>query len=99
MTKWERALGPCFCGRCSKWIPRDERIIVFTFPALAAGRTVRVRKIRCTACAGDAPPDLPAVVERQHPTAGMASVRALARAVPRDWKTRSANEREPGEDG
>ena len=51
MTNWERASALCFCGRCGTWIRRGDRLAVMTFPALAAGRTVRVRKIRCVACA------------------------------------------------
>jgi len=51
MKTWERASALCFCGRCGRWIRRGDRLAVFTFPALAAGRTIRVRKIRCVACA------------------------------------------------
>ena len=51
MTTYERASALCFCGRCGQWIRRGDRLAVVAFPALAAGRTVRVRKIRCVACA------------------------------------------------
>lgn len=61
---------------------------------------VKTPKVRCEACEGPAPPDLPALVERMpEPIAPMVHVLAGVGALRFDHKAAQLGEREPGEDG
>jgi hypothetical protein len=60
-------------------------VLTITIPAM------KRLLLRCAACAGPAPPDLPALVERKAPVAlSMAPVRELAA----DFKARAAGDAE-----
>ncbi len=49
------------CGRCGADIPRGDPMIELILPMLTH------KPVRCVACAGPAPPDLPALVESTAP--------------------------------
>lgn len=98
---WIRNPIPTCCGHCGGVLEKGDAALVIT---MARGGRV-LRFVRCAACEGPAPPDLPAFVERSTAIAPSAlhRVGALLPFGPRpssgvDWKTRAA-EREPGEDG
>ena len=90
MTAWTRAPFHILCGLCARVIRRGDPVLLLTLPGLT-----RVKR-RCSNCAGEAPPDLPAIVEVVIPSpTPMVPVRRLA-GLPFDWKIRQAGEREPG---
>jgi len=84
MTRWARATRVRFCGRCAGRIDKGAPILVI---GLA---NVKREHIRGECCAGPAPPDLPAHLER---VAAPVSLERLG-LLPLDWR----REREPGED-
>lgn len=66
MKAWERAQVSCLCGgphQGAVVIPVGDPMLVVTI----ATEKVRIRKIRCQQCAGEAPPDLPPLTERAVP--------------------------------
>jgi hypothetical protein len=97
---WHRAPVPTLCGGCNALIDKGTPLLRIT---MARGGRV-LRFVRCAACEGPAPPDLPALVERA-PIAPSAlhRVSTLLPLGPKriaDWKMRAAErEREPGEEG
>lgn len=104
---WSRSAIPTRCGRCGELINKGDPVLLIAMVPRASGRALRF--VRCGACEGPAPPDLPPLVERA-PIAPSAlhrvgSLLPFGREPvnPRrvDWKTRAAEgaEREPGEDG
>ena len=97
MRTWQRAVIETRCGLCAKPIPLGDAMLVFTIA------TVKKPIQRCQACAGyPAPEDLPSLVDRAPvPMSAppLTGTRAHAAMGPKDWKARSAGEREPGEDG
>jgi hypothetical protein len=101
MRTWARATGNTFCGLCAKPIATGAPVQLVTF----GGNFALARpRLRCEKCAeGDAPPDLPALIERRPalvPMVPLVAIRVLPGMLPLDWKARSAGEdREPGEEG
>jgi hypothetical protein len=90
MTMWERARRARHCGYCRGEIAAGDPILVIRFDA-----STRHDKIRCQACAGQAPPDLPEVIDRREEL--VQRVARLSQAAPLDVKQRQS--REPGEEG
>ena len=92
MKHWRRLTGEAICGRCGERIPAGGPALVLTLQGVTR------LKFRCPACAGEAAPELPAVVERAEPLAeSWVALSAVAQG--RDWKRAQSGEREPGEDG
>jgi hypothetical protein len=58
MREWRRVVVDTRCGYCGATIPKGEPA---RFTAIA---TIKRQRIRCANCAGEAPPDLPALIER-----------------------------------
>lgn len=56
---WRRVPTECFCGHCvpNRTIVKGELALFIVLPGVTRPR------IRCQTCAGDAPPDLPALPE------------------------------------
>jgi hypothetical protein len=105
MRSWAREPLGCACGRCGEPIAVGDPELLITI----AG--VRQAFVRCAACEkqfgdGDDPPaDLPPLARhRAEPMAPAPPVfygftaKALAAALPFDWRARAAG-REPGEEG
>jgi hypothetical protein len=94
---WIRASLPTHCGRCGGDVHKGDPILVIE---LVRAEHV-LRFVRCAACEGPAPPDLPPFVERSNVILASA-LRRVGRLLQFDFvpdgKTRAA-EREPGEDG
>jgi hypothetical protein len=59
----------------------------------------RIVCLRCEACEGPAPPDLPALPVIDDKPLGLPFVRFRPDMLPLDWKQQAAHEREPGEEG
>lgn len=93
--KWIRLAIPTRCGRCGDLLGKGDPVLVIAMARARTGRALRF--VRCAACEGPAPPDLPAFVERSTAIAPSAlhRVGALLPFDRVDWKTRAA-EREPG---
>lgn len=98
MTRWARATHVMLCGRCVGRIIRPgEPVWLITMPAITR------QLVRCVDCSGPAPPDLPALVERQAPVTasmmGVSEVRPKTRGelkqIAREWLPY----RESGEEG
>lgn len=94
MTSWTRAGRPQLCGRCGHTIERGEALFVI---ALAA---VTQPKVRCGACAGPVPPDLPQLVVRAPMQIPQSWTRFTQKSVVPmfDVKAAQLGEREPGSD-
>ena len=96
MTHWTRLETRRYCGACAELLPAGTAVLVLE---LVSGAGRRLEKIRCQACAGPAPPDLPAAPV----LIGPAPARTFERFVfkgstrPLDFKT-AAGGREPGSD-
>lgn len=87
MTTWTRAMWPQQCGGC-------PRLIVVGEPVLER-RIAGVRRVlvRCQACGGGAPPDLPPLVAKAAPpVTPMVHIRTGLSALPFDFKRRSSGE-------
>ena len=104
MTTWIRATVSTQCGACNAIIAIGQPAQYVRLPGIQ-----RVR-YRCEACAGPAPPDLPAVTDPPAVTLLAATTTAQSRAVfesaqaiagrlPIDFRARAAGDREPGEEG
>lgn len=92
MRTWIRVPTARLCGKCGEAMPAGAPAVLLTFGAIS--------KVRCEACAGKAPPDLPPIIERapRVPTT-MAPVQSLSRMLPLDWRPATVGvTREPGED-
>jgi len=86
VTAWTRDRMMRHCGLCAREIPVGE-----VFQRIAFGSW---KKYRCQACAGPAPPDLPAAIVRDEPPPiNFARVGLL----PLDWKQRQS--RDAGQEG
>ncbi len=87
MKTWIRATRNHLCGGCGEEIrtgaPELEVLITYL-------NGPRIRKVRCQACAGEAPPDLPALIER-----APAAMTPMTRVglTPFDFKQRATGER------
>ena len=93
MRVWGRAPIVCFCGLCRHRIERGEPLLSITVPGL---KRVLVRG----SCCGEAPPDLPPLVERVEPEPiPLVHVASGLDALPLDFKSAAANDREPGMEG
>jgi len=90
MSEWRRQRFPARCGYCGTPIDLGAPVLVLTLG--------RLEKRRCVACAGEAPPELPAIVLERPPAPPLTMVRFTPSMLPLDWKSRQAAEREPGED-
>ena len=90
MRTWARVPIESVCGLCGHRIARGEPALAITIRGLNAQR------LRCAACGGGAPADLPPPIDHQVPIAAMAHSRVeRAPRLPLDFKSRAA-EREPG---
>ncbi len=90
MTTWMRDRTLRRCGRCAQTIPIGDVFLLLTFEGLG----LSLKKYRCAACAGPAPPDLPAVIEYDAPAPSIDLTRLGL--LPLDWSRR---ERDPGQEG
>ena len=109
MRIWKRAAAALVCGGCGQRIAAEDPVLAITFSEWveATGGQVHRQtavKLRCVACAGPAPPDLPArpvMAQITKPMArptwsGRSTGRtAAALAVAPDYK-QAQYEREPG---
>lgn len=85
MRQWQRADRPTICGG-----PHDqplviaigEPVFVITIPGVTRP------KYRCSGCAGEPVPELPAEVVRSFPVTPMTPLRALQ--LPQDFKKRAS---------
>jgi len=94
MKRWTRARIARRCGRCGALVAAGDPILEL---AIASVRSVL---LRCVACEGPAPADLPAPAERTPaPANALPFARFSPGLLPLDWKTAAAGAREPGEDG
>ena len=97
MRRWARAERELFCGYCSqRMIPKGDPVCYVKMEKLT--RELR----RCVDCAGPAPPDLPALVEKVFPEITGFTPLAQNRPKTRGELKQTAREwmpyREPGED-
>jgi len=92
---WIRATGQTLCGLCRfRFIQVGEPMVVVTVPGLT------LKRYRCQACEGAAPPDLAPLVPRELPTfKPFVHVLTGTDALPLDFKSAAVGEREPGEEG
>ena len=100
MQTWERARVGSHCGGCGRDVEVGDPILVFV---IARGNRPARRFLRCAACDGPAPPDLPALVERinaitPRPMTRFPPVLPLGSPLA-DYRARQSGEREPGEEG
>ena len=98
MRTWARVRLATACGGCGAIVNTGTPMLLLTIPGVTA------TKCRCSACAGEATPELPPLVE--HPVLSPTPARpaftklgALAKTLPFDHKMAAAGEREPGEEG
>ncbi len=73
MIEWTRATKDERCGYCGARVPYGEPIQAIQI------QTMKRRLLRGQCCAGEAPPDLPALIERAEPEPiPMTRLRAVA---------------------
>lgn len=101
MRTWARVVVPStLCGGCNHELHTGDPVLMIDI-AFLGGKMIHLW--RCERCEGPAPPDLPALVERDtritprpmtkfHPTLPLGTPLA-------DWRARQSGEREPGEEG
>lgn len=97
MRRWIRASMHLFCGGpCGRLVHKGEPMLELSSPAWSFSHP----KLRCVACAGEPPPDLPPLIERTpiQPTATRLPLRTMT-GLPADFKRAASGEREPGEEG
>ena len=94
MTTWTRAAVDTLCGgTCGRrTIPAGEPMQVLELPA------IKRSFFRCVACAGEAPPDLPARVERE-PLPGLRAFDKRLSEMTRVGELPFLAPREPGQEG
>ena len=92
MRTWTRAQFDTTCGRCRRSLSRGDPMQLITLS------TLKRALVRCAACVGPAPPDLPTLVERA-PVILQSWTRVQPGLLPADWKHAQAGEREVGEEG
>lgn len=98
MTKWTRAESDHLCGARGCHIRRGDPLFVIRLRGYDKD-PIESEKYRCVDHAwGPCPPDLPELVERDHPLMSMAPARVVAKTLPLDFKRRQFKDREPGED-
>jgi hypothetical protein len=100
MQTWTRVVVATLCGGCNRQLTVGDPVEVREF-AYHGGPLIH--RVRCDRCAGPAPPDLPALVEREHritptPLLHIVPKRPLGVGLP-DWRARAAGDRDPGEEG
>ena len=61
MKEWKRTPVTVACGNCDALVAFGDPVLVMTLA------NVRRKLVRCQACAGDAPPDLPPLETRPEP--------------------------------
>lgn len=104
MKTWKRASRVLECGGAHdqpRYIHVGEPMLELTLK-LASGNTLTF--IRCQACEGPAPPDLPLEDPAVRVTTWeavdvMTRVRKLIPPPPVDYKAQAAGDRDPGEEG
>src|SRR4029077_463894 len=101
MRKWTRVAVPSIlCGACGRELRTGDPLLLIERPRGAARP---LRFVRCAACEGPAPPELPPYVERATgitPTPLTRMRPTLPLGMPRaDYRARQSGEREPGEEG
>jgi hypothetical protein len=87
------------CGRCGRELVQGDPVLVIELPR--ARKPLRLQ--RCDQCEGQAPPDLPAFIERTNaitptPLTRVAPLLPLSTPLA-DFRARQSGEREPGEEG
>ena len=92
MRTWNRARSDGHCGSCRAPIAVGSPVLLIRF----GGDTGRAL-VRCVACEGPAPPDLPTLVELKVIPIPIPMTRFAAGMLPLDFKSRQMA-REPGED-
>ena len=100
MREWRRVIVPTLCGGCNRTLAKGDPVEVREFAYLGGRPT---RRFRCDRCAGPAPPDLPAFIERAEvvtmkPFSKLVPTRSVAPVLV-DYRMRAAGDREPGEEG
>ena len=78
------------CGRCNTPLPTGTPVL------LIALKGVRLKRLRCEACVGEVPPDLPVVVELSRQTKPMVSLNRVARRWTFDYKAAQVGQDAPG---
>jgi hypothetical protein len=97
MRAWARARVGRLCGGCGAPLEVGDPILVIT---IARGTRPPRHFIRCAACEGPAPPDLPAVVATAPGATGPPLIYPPGWPYGgADWRARASGAREPGEDG
>jgi hypothetical protein len=91
MRTWTRATISSFCGGCGAEIKRGDPHVLISLPGVSR------KLVRCPACAGPAPPDLPALIERSPTTKPFTPLKAIAKSLPFDSRMAAVG-REPGSD-
>lgn len=103
MTRWTRAPQVKQCGGCNAFVPKGAPLLELTLTFDTGTGPVRVVKVRCGACAGPVPPDLPTEVERTDARPLPSLFHSAQEVFSRIHKQRAldytAGERQPGEDG
>lgn len=87
MTTWTRAQVDTLCGYCGHMLAKDAPIQIRQL------RAVKRNLVRGQCCAGPAPPDLPARIERSFPVLGgfeavqsaKPSTRGELKAMAKEW--------------
>ncbi len=82
---WQRSQVAVLCGRCGEQVQAGEPVQQVSLLGL------RRPLWRCQNCAGEAPPDLPAQIERSRTTKAMTPLRKLK--MPADIKMRQAGDK------
>lgn len=89
MTRWERIRSPTHCGGCGAQLEVGAPVLVHF--AATQGRRPR-RFLRCGACVGGVPPDLPTEIVYAEPRPALDFTRVGL--LPLEFQLR-----EPGEEG
>jgi hypothetical protein len=91
MMTWVRTPLEVRCGYCGHEIAIGAPVLSVTILGVSRAR------VRCVACVGPAPTDLPPLMTRQVPIMPMLHVASGLGMLPLDFKQCGA--REPGEEG
>lgn len=84
MTEWTRSPRQRLCGSCGSHIREGAPMLVLS----RDGQPWRL--YRCEGCAGAAPPELPAYVQRSQMTSKMVKLSRVE--LPFDWKQKAAGQ-------
>ena len=93
MRTWTRADRTLYCGGCGATLERGMPIQLVKLLGVA-----RVR-VRCQACVGPAPADLPPLVAPPIMFVPRVPIPVGVHVLPFDYKSAAAGDREPGEEG